>query len=212
MSETDQIAGLESALVERANKLADEYLTHGRQDHDHLLADAKQRLRADEERQLAAAKAQAERAYQQQVQAAELQLRAELDRLRLELVSNVLAHLPARLEQLASDETRYLPLLRGWLRESAATIEHKELVAYVNARDLKRLKPEWDKIAKEAAPDKHLTLAAESIVCSGGVLIESADRNIRMDNTFEGRQERLGDELQNAIAEQLVPATTPGGN
>lgn len=212
MSETDQIAGLESALVERANKLADEYLAHGRQDYDRLLADAKQRLHADEERQLAAAKAQAERTYQQQVQAAELQLRAELDRLRLELVSNVLAHLPARLEQLAADDARYLPLLRGWLRAGAQTIEHKELVVRLNARDLKRLKPQWEQVAKEAAPDKRLTLAAEPISCSGGVLIESADRNIRMDNTFEGRQERLGEQLQNAIAELLVPQTTPGGD
>lgn len=212
MSEADQIGDLETALVDRANKLAAEYVANGREEHARLLAEAAQRLRADEERQLAAAKAQAERVYQQEVQAAELGLRAELDRLRLELVTKVLADLPQRLEELAADEKRYLPLLRAWLREGAAAIEHTELVVQLNARDLQRLKKGWDSLAKAAAPGKHLVLAAEPIACSGGVLIESADRNIRIDHTFEGRRERLGDELQNAIAEQLVPPSATGSD
>lgn len=212
MSDIDEITGLETALVDRANKLAEEYLTHGRQEHDRLLEEAGQRLRADEERATAAAKAQAERAYQQQVQSAELELRAELDRQRLELVNTVLGHLPARLQQLAEDELRYLPLLRGWLREGAATIERDELVVEANARDLQRLKKNWEGIAQEAAPGKRLALAGEPIACSGGVLITSTDRNIRIDNTFEGRLERLGEQLQNAIAERLGSASGMGGS
>lgn len=211
MSETDEIGGLETALVDRANKLADEYIANGRQEHERLLAEASQRLHADEERATAAAKAQAERTYQQQAQAAELQLRAELDRLRLELVNTVLSHLPARLEQLAADEQRYLPLLRAWLREGASAIERDELTVEVNARDLQRLKMDWGRIAQEVAPAKHLTLADQPIACSGGVLITSADRNIRVDHTFEGRQVRLGEQLQHVIAERLMPVTGTGG-
>jgi V/A-type H+-transporting ATPase subunit E len=211
MSETDEIGGLETALVDRANKLADEYIANGRQEHERLLAEASQRLHADEERATAAAKAQGERTYQQQAQAAELQLRAELDRLRLELVNTVLSHLPARLEQLAADEQRYLPLLRAWLREGASAIERDELTVEVNARDLQRLKTDWGRIAQEVAPAKHLTLADQPIACSGGVLITSADRNIRVDHTFEGRQVRLDEQLQHVIAERLMPVTGTGG-
>lgn len=212
MTEAEQISGLEAALIDRASKLAGEYLANGRQERDRLLADAKQRLRLDEERATVAAKAQAERASQQQVQAADLDLRAELDRLRLELVNAVLGLLPARLAQLAADEPRYLPLLRAWLREGAQAIERSELIVELNERDLQRLRMDWDSIAREAAPDKRLTLAAEPISCTGGVLVTSADRNIRVDNTFEGRQERLDEMLQNAIAEQMMPATVAGGN
>lgn len=211
MSETDEIGGLESALVDRANKLADEYVANGRQEHEHLLAEANQRLHADEERATAAAKLQAERIYQQQVQAAELQLRAELDRLRLELVTTVLSHLPGRLEQLAADEQRYLPLLRAWLREGASAIERDDLTVEANARDLQRLKKDWESVVKEVAPTKHLALSGQPIPCSGGVLITSADGNIRVDHTFEGRQVRLGEQLQNVIAERLMPATNVGG-
>lgn len=210
MSEAEQIAGLESALIDRANKLADEYLANGRQEHERLLAEAQQRLHLEEEHETASARALADRTYQQRVQAAELDLRAEMDRLRLEMVNGVLGQLPARLAELAADEARYLPLLREWLREAAAAIEQEELTVQLNARDLQRLGRNWDAIVRETAPGKRVALSAEPMACAGGVLVTSADGRIRVDNTFEGRQERMSEALQNAIAEQLAPAT--GGN
>jgi V/A-type H+/Na+-transporting ATPase subunit E len=212
MSDEDQIAGLEAALSQRAKKLADEYLASGGQIREQILADARQRLHLEEEREVLAAKAQAERTYQQLVQAAELQLRSELDRLRMELVNTVLGLLPTRLTELATDEQRYLPLLRAWLREGAQAIERDELVVQVNQRDWQRLHADWEKYAKEAAPGKHLVLSDERLDCTGGVLISSSDTHIRLDNTFEGRKERLGDALQNAVAEQLLPPLLTGGN
>ncbi len=212
MSEADEISGLESALADRANKLAEEYIAHGRQEHDRLLAEAAQRLRADEEHATFAAKALAERTYQQKVQAAELQLRAELDRLRQELVEAALGHLPVRMRQLAEDEQRYLPLLRAWLRDGAAGIERQDLIVSMNARDLQRMKKDWSAFAREAAPGKNLTLSDEPIDCTGGALITSTDRNIRIDNTFEGRQVRLGEELQYVIADRLSPETILGAS
>lgn len=211
MSETDQISGLESALVERANKLAAEYIADGHREHDRLLEDAGQRMRLEEDHETSAAKTQAERAYRQQVQAAELQLRANLDRMRMDLVNKVLDRLPARWEELAADEQRYLPLLRTWLREGAAVIERNDLMVQANERDLPRLEKDWNNIAKDVAPDKRLTLSNEPIACSGGVLITSADGNIRLDHTFEGRRERLDELLQNTVAERLAPQSVMEG-
>lgn len=208
MSDSDQIAGLESALVDRANKLADEYLSHGRQEHERILTEARQRLRMEEEREVQAARAQADRSYQQQVQAAELQFRSELDRLRMSLVSTVLSHLSARLEQLAADQQRYLPLLRAWLQAGAQAIERDDLVVQVNRRDWQLLQDNWEQYAQQAAPGKRMELSAQPLDCLGGVLVSSTDGNIRFDNTFEGRMERLGEELQSAVAGQLVAAAT----
>jgi V/A-type H+-transporting ATPase subunit E len=212
MSETDQVAGLETALLERADKLAAEYRINGRQQHDHMVEEARERLREEEARATLVAVAQAERAYQQQVQAAELQMRAELDRLRLELVEAVLARLPAQLEQLAADDARYLPLLHAWIADGAELIERDELVVQLNARDLQRLQKDWDKQANTAAPKKHLTLASEPLAASGGVMVVSADCNIRVDNTFEGRRERLFELLQNVVANELVTPISTGGS
>lgn len=205
MTDTDQISGLEAALAERAQKLAGEHLAGGHQARERILAETRQRLHIEEEREVLAAKAQAERAYQQRVQAAELDLRAGLDRLRWELVHAVLAKLPARLEEQTADESCYLPLLLAYLHEGAEAIERDELVAQLNRRDWQRFRQDWESLARQAAPGKRLTLSPETLNSLGGVLVASTDGNIRFDNTFEGRMERLDETLQGAVAERLEP-------
>jgi len=205
LSDADDITGLESALAERARKLAEEHLLNGRQARDLILMETRQRLRLQEERETLAAKAEGERTYQQHVQAAELELRARLDRVRWRLISAALMKLRQRLTALAEDEARYLPLLLKYLREGAEAIERDELVAHVNARDRRPLQNDWARRAEEAASNKRLTLSPESLNCIGGVMIASADGNIRFDNTFEGRMERLAESLQRSVAERLAP-------
>ncbi len=205
MSEADDISGLEAALAGRARKMAEEHIASGHQARERILADTRLRLRVEEEREVFAAKARAERAFQQRVQAAELDLRGDIDRLRWELANAALAKLPARLAALAEDEARYLPLLRNYLREGAQSIERDELIAQFNARDLQRMKKDWDRYAAEAAPGKRLTLSPQPLDSIGGVLVTSVDHTIRCDNTFEGRMERLDETLQGAIAEWLMP-------
>ncbi len=205
MSEADNISGLETALAERARKLAEEHLANGHQAHERILAETRQRLHIDEEREVLAAKAQAEHTYQQRIQAAELELHAGLDRLRWELVHAVLARLPSRLEERVSDQSRYLPLLQAYLREGAQAIERDELVAQLNLRDWQRFRQDWETLARQAAPGKRITLAAETLDSIGGMLVASTDGNIRFDNTFEGRMERLDEALRGAIAERLEP-------
>ncbi len=205
MSDADDISGLEAALAARAQKMADEHIASGHAARERILADTRQRLRIEEEREVLAAKARAERAYQQKIQSAELDQHARLDHLRRELADAALAKLPARLAALAEDEASYLPLLRNYLRDGAQAIERNELVAQFNARDLQRVQRDWERYAKEAAPGKKLALSPQPLDSIGGVLLTSADGNIRCDNTFEGRMERLEETLQGAIAECLMP-------
>lgn len=212
MSDADDILGLETALEERARKLTEEHLINGRQARELILGQTRQRLRLEEEREMPAIEALAERAYRQRIQAVELKLRAGLDRLRWQLADRVLGQLPARLAALAEDESRYLPLLAGYLRDCAQAIERDDLVAQFNARDLQRLQRDWQRYAKKAAPGKQLTLAPQPLDSIGGVLVISADRNIRFDNTFEARMERLTDTLQGSIAERLIPQSLEVAN
>lgn len=204
MSDAEQISGLESALAERARKMAEEHLANGRLERDRLLAETRQRLGIAQDREVLAAKAHAEHAYRQRVQAAELELRAALDRVRQELSDAALTRLPAHLSALTDDDTRYLPLLQDYLREATQAIERDELVARFNARDLQRLQADWKKYADAAAPGKHLSLSREPLTCIGGVLLASRDCDIRIDNTFEGRMDRLGEALQGTVAERLM--------
>lgn len=207
----DQTAGLESALLAHARKLAEEYLADAEKIQHQIIEDSNERLRADEEREVLSAKARAERLYQQRVQAAELELRGELERVRWSLVKAVLDALPARLAELAQDESRYLPLLRQWLREGMQAIERDRLIVRANRRDLPLLRREWPRLSAEDTAGKTVQLSEDPLDSLGGVLVSSADDEIRLDNTFEGRMERLDEALQRAVARLLIPAEQASG-
>lgn len=208
---SDQTAGLETALLAQAQKLAEEYLADAGKIQRQIIDDSNERLRADEEREVLSAKARAERLYQQRVQAAELELRGEFERARWSLVKAVLDALPARLTELAQDESRYLPLLRQWLREGMQAIERDRLIVRANRRDLSLLRREWPRLSREDAAGKAVQLSEDPLDSLGGVLVSSADDDIRFDNTFEGRMERLDEALQRAVAHLLIPAEQASG-
>ncbi len=202
----DQVEELERAILERAHRLADEYRQRAVRTRDTILSEANEKLKLREEREVLVAKALAERNYRQQVQSNELQLRSDMDQTRWNLVQGVLQRMEARLEELVADEAAYLPLLREYLRQGSEQIEEDELVAEINRRDYERFSADWGEIATLVAPPhKTLRLSAEPIETIGGVRIRTPDNRIRIDNTFEGRRERLAERLHQVISERLLP-------
>jgi V/A-type H+-transporting ATPase subunit E len=201
------IEELEAALIARARALADEHLANARRTRDQILADGAERLRLREEREILAAKAAAERLYRQRVQAAEIKLAEELDRLRWSLVVQTLEKLRARLAALATDETRYEALLKRYVAQAAEAIERDDLVAELNARDAARAGKAWEAWCRDAGIGKRVRLAPEPIACAGGARVSGADGAIRIDNTFEGRLERMQEALQRTVMERLYAST-----
>lgn len=211
MNKQVQIEELESALIARAKALAEEHLANARRTRDQIIADANERQRLREEREILAAKAAAERTFRQRQQAAEIKQQEEIDRLRWSLVRGVMDKLAAELGRLAGDEKTYLPLLRKFLAQAAGAIEEKELVAELNARDHARLAHDWEAVCRDAGIKKRITLAPGPIVCLGGVRVRNTDDTIRVDNTFEGRLERLHEALHQVVMERLFASTAPIG-
>lgn len=201
--QTTRIEDLEAALIYRAEVLADEYLNGAERARGQIVEEANKMLRLREEREILAAKARAERLYRQRVQAAEIRLQEDLDHLRWTLVQSVMEDVTARLAQVAEDDVLYLPLLKRYLARGALAIEREELTARVAGRDLARLATRWEEFVKEAAPGKRVALSQQPLQTLGGMLVESADGRIRVDNTFEGRIERLQAEVHRAVAERL---------
>lgn len=211
MSAQLPIEDLENALIARAKALADEHLTNAKRARDQILADATERLRLREEREILAAKAAAERGYRQRVQASEIKLQEELDRVRWRLVREILDALPGELERVVADEKRYGALLRKLLAQAAQAIDDRELVAELNERDHERLAPQWEALVREAGVKKTVKLAPDPIACIGGVRVRNADDTIRVDNTFEGRLDRLHEPLYQLVTERLFAAATHRG-
>lgn len=202
----DQVTELESAILQRANRLVAEFRQRAERSRDNILRDGSERLRLREEREVLLAKALAERAYRRQVQASELKLRAQMDQVRWNLAKDVQERLLPRAKDLAEDSEHYLPVLGQLIvtavREFPADVE---LVAEVNAADRKRLAPTWAEFVEELLPGRALALGAEPLRCTGGVVVRTPDNRIRVDNTFEGRIRRLESRLYQTIVERLFP-------
>jgi len=202
MKQEAVINNLQQALLDRANKLAEEYLARAKRAHQHVLEDAQEKLHLREQRETLAAQAAAERHYRRRIQANELQLRSKLDELRWQLIQSVLKDLPEQLGKLADQES-YLPLLQQFMKQAASSIEGEQLVAEVNANDLARLQPQWQDFFAQAGIGKQVRLATTPRQCIGGILVRTEDNRIRVDNTFDGRIERFAESLQQVITERL---------
>lgn len=211
MSAQAPIEDLENALIARAKALADEQLTNAKRARDQILRDAAERLRLREDREILAAKAAAERGFRQRVQASEIKQQEELDRVRWQLVREVLDAIPAELEGVVADAKRYSALLRKLLAQAARAIDDPQLVAELNARDHERLAPQWDAVVRESGIKTTVTLAPDPIACIGGVRVRNADDTIRVDNTFEGRLDRLHEPIYQLVTERLFAAAAHRG-
>jgi V/A-type H+-transporting ATPase subunit E len=202
----DQVDTLEQAILQRAQALAEEQISQGNRARERILQASSEKLALLEDRELLAAKAQSEREYRRLVQASEIQRQAELDGLRWALVESVMEGVGVALAELSADEPRYLPVFKALLTEAASAIGEQELVATVNDIDHRRFAEGWDKIARAAVPETRVSLSAEFASCTGGVRVNSKDGRISVDNTFEGRIERLEQELHTLILARLFPS------
>lgn len=208
----NQVQELERAILARAERLATEYRERAARSRDAILREASERLRLREAREEAIAKALGDRAYRQRVQASELKMQSHLDRVRWNLVQGVEGGLQERMRRFIGDEPAYGAWLEALIQAAASAIERDEILVSANGRDLKRLRAGWDTIVQALPAGRAAALSDEPIETLAGVLVTSADGRIRVDNTFEGRLERLRPRVQQVILERLLPSGFDTGN
>lgn len=200
-----QLENLEQAIMARAEHLAQEFQDKAQRQRDHILRDAAERLHNAEEREVLAAKAEAERLFRRVTQASELKLQGRLDQLRWELVQTVQGRLKERMQALCADRSNYREWLVQMIQEAIELLPEGELSAEVNADDLGWLTAEWPDLAAEAAPGRNIRLAEKPTWGSGGIRLRTVDNRAQVDNRFEGRLARMEAQIQRVILQQLFP-------
>jgi len=203
MAADTQVSQLEQALLQQAETLAREALQSAESARARILADSAEKLKLAAEREILAAKVEAERLVRRQIQAAETRLAAELDRLRWALTASILSEVKTAFHTLAQDEARYPDVLETWLAAAAQALPPGDLLAEVRPQDEKRLAPGWAAMTARAAPGRAVTLTSHSQPSEGGIRVRLADNRAQLDQTFEARQTRLADELARVAMERL---------
>jgi V/A-type H+-transporting ATPase subunit E len=198
-----QISQLEEALIRQAETLAREQLQNAEVLRARILAEAADKMKIAEEREVLAAKAEAERMVRRHAQAAETRLAAELDRLRWALTEATLSGVRISFQELVAEDARYFEAIESWLAAAARDLPAGDLVAEVRADDEKRLGAVWADLSARAAPGRKVDLRVHNRVSEGGVRVRLVDNRAQLDQTFEARQERLADDLARVAMERL---------
>ncbi len=211
-TESDQVRALQQAILDRARELAQEHIAQGELTRGKIVADAREKIKLMEQKELLAAKLHSEREYQRQVQASELRIQAELDRNRWGLVQAVMDKLTRRLQALRKDKKKYEATMAALLRQGVEAIGQRQLVAAISSDDLAEFHDRWERLVKKSCGDQvSITLSPEACACSGGVQLVSAAGDIKIDNTFEGIVSRRRDALQRLIFERLFSTLATKG-
>ncbi|MDO9636848.1 MAG: hypothetical protein Q7I95_07795, partial [Thiobacillus sp.] len=105
MDTDSQVSQLEQALMQQAETLAREQLQNAESARARILAESAEKLKLAGEREVLAAKVEAERLMRRQSQAAETRLAADLDRLRWALTEATLSEVKTAFRRLAQDES-----------------------------------------------------------------------------------------------------------
>ncbi len=212
MSETDQVKALQQAILQRAQKLADEHISQGQMTRSRILQDAREKIKLMEQKELLSAKLQSEREYQRQVQASELRVQAELDRNRWGLVQSILDKLIRELAKLADDDARYRTIFENLLGHGVEKLGLPRLVATLNSQDMSRFGDDWEAIVKKCCGEGlEIKLNPEASRCSGGLKLVAEAGDVMIDNTFEGIIARRDEALQRIIFERLFSTISARG-
>lgn len=209
-TESDQVKGLQRAILERASELSAEHVSQARMSRDKILDDARKKIKMMEQNELLAAKINADREYQRLVQASELSNQAELDRNRWGLVESVMHSIRRKLAGLCADEQNYQRLFSRLLKQGADRIGQTDLVATLNNEDLSRFHDNWKTMVRDSCgASVTIKLSPKSCNCSGGLKLMSRQGDVMIDNTFEGIMDRREDEIHRLIFERLFASLPP---
>jgi V/A-type H+-transporting ATPase subunit E len=198
-----QVTQLEQALIHQAETLAREQRQNAESAKARILNEASERIKLAEDREVLAAKAEAERLVRRHTQAAETRMAAELDRLRWALTEATLSSVKLAFQELVDDDGRYLPVLEQLLAAAVRALPEGDLVAEVRGSDQSRLAPVWAGMVARAAPGRKVELSTHGLVSEGGLRVRLADNRAQLDQTFEARQSRLAEELARVAMERL---------
>ncbi|ADT84674.1 V-type ATP synthase subunit E [Thermococcus barophilus] len=195
-------------IIEEINREAEQkiryILSEAEKQAEDIKAEAEKRARAKAEWILRKAQTQAEIEKQRIIANAKLEIRKKRLALQEEFINEVLRSLKERLANLPKDE--YLGIVKDLMLQAVKELGEDRIRVSSNEATLQLIAEKLEEIKaflnEKTGREIRIELG-DKISTIGGVLVENADRTIRVDNTFEARIDRLESELRSRIAKVL---------
>jgi len=211
MPEQSELGMLQQSIMQRAASLAEEYMQRARRSREHFIEDENERLHLREERETLTAKIQSERLYRREVQSSELDIQKKLDQLRWELIKQVMDDVRHYIEQQWSDKQTYMQYLQKAIQSSADQLSSDNIHICCSTADHTWLHSEQQTLFDTYHGSKTLILSSQCHPQSSGIMLYNEQQTERIDQTLDGRMQRLKLPLQQLIAESLFSELTHEG-
>jgi len=195
-------------IIQEINREAEQkiqyILREAQKEAEKIKEEARKRAEARAEWIMRKAQTQAEIEKQRIIANARLEVRKKRLAVQEALIQEVITALRERLAELPDEE--YFPMLVDLAVQAIWELNIDSVVVRSNERTLKllvdRLSEFKKALAEKLGRDVEVTLG-EPVPTIGGLIIETADGTVRVDNTFESRIERFEGELRAEIAKAL---------
>ncbi len=195
-------------IIQEINREAEQKIQYtlkkAQEEAEKIKGEAKKRAEARAEWILRKAQTQAEIERQRIVAGAKLEVRKKRLEVQEELIQKVINALHERLSQLPDGE--YFSMLIDLTSEAVNELKTPRVVILSNERTLRLLDDRRDEFVEALAGKTGRTVElqlGEPVGTIGGVIVESEDGSVRVDNTFEARMERFESDLRARIAKSL---------
>ncbi|NJE85538.1 V-type ATP synthase subunit E [Thermococcus sp. CX2] len=195
-------------IIQEINREAEQkiqyILSEAQKEAEKIKEEARKRAEARAEWILRKAHTQAEIEKQRIIANAKLEVRKKRLAVQEALIQEVIAALRERLAELPDEE--YFPMLVDLTAQAIEELGSESVVIKSNERTLELLRGRFEEF-KKALEEKfgknvEITLD-EPISTIGGVIVETIDKSVRVDNRFEARIERFESDLRAEIAKAL---------
>ncbi|AFL95137.1 V-type ATP synthase subunit E [Thermococcus cleftensis] len=195
-------------IIQEINREAEQkiqyILSEAREEAEQIKEEARKRAEARAEWIMRKAQTQAEIERQRIIANARLEVRKKRLQVQEELIQEVISALRERLAELPEEE--YFPMLIDLAVGAVKELGSESFVLRSNEKTLELLSNRLDEFRKALAErlGKDVEVAlGEPVQTIGGLIVETPDGSVRVDNTFEARIERFEGELRAEIAKAL---------
>ena len=195
-------------IRENTNKLIKDIVAVQQKEIDEINKDTETKIQQKTDEIVEAAKTKAESEFLKEKAKQELDLRLKLTKFRDELVDEFIVKATEKIKTM-SDTKDYEKSLENLLITAILTFSEPEVIVYCREEDKKIFTNQFlssaaDKAEKENKVKSKITLSNEFIDCIGGLIVETSDRKISINNTYEKRIDRALRKIKRELSLMLT--------
>ncbi len=200
--------GIIDKIRENTNKLIKDIVASQQKEIAVIDKDIETKIQQKKEEIIKAAKTKAEAEFLKEKAKQELDLRLKITKFRDEVVDELIVKATEKIKTMA-DTKEYEKSLENLLVTAVLTLSEPEVIVYCRKQDKKIFTNQFlssvaVKAEKENEVKSKITLSNEFIDSMGGLIVETSDRKISINNTYEKRIDRALGKIKRELSLMLT--------